>query len=315
MQMIELLQHWDFNSKVDIEKLLYKDNGHPERIWLVTSEKGQGYFLKDMTDTGNLQLQHDIILQLAKEGVPVAVPIKSKSGSDVVLFENKHFSLYPALKGQVRKEGHFVGNYLERAKLYGEAIGSLHKGLACCGNPEGLSDVHITNSVLKWARERVLKYSGSHQLGFMEEVFEAFTEGFLPLYESLPRQIIHRDLHPQNFLFEGDALTGFIDFELSQRNVRIFDPCYCATSILMSAIKQEELLGKWTEVYRAVMNGYNSSCSLLAVEKEAAWYVLLAIEIIYIGYWCGEGNEEQLALNIKALNYIYQNKNHCSLKL
>jgi serine/threonine protein kinase len=47
--------------------------------------------------------------------------------------------------------------------------------------------------------------------------------------------IIHRDPNPSNIMFENGEVTGFIDFVISERNVRLFDPCYCATGILSEA--------------------------------------------------------------------------------
>jgi len=33
-------------------------------------------------------------------------------------------------------------------------------------------------------------------------------------------------------LFDGGEVSGFIDFDLSEINVRLWDVCYCATGIL-----------------------------------------------------------------------------------
>ena len=51
------------------------------------------------------------------------------------------------------------------------------------------------------------------------------------LYPKLPRQIIHRDPNPGNIIC-AEVQWGFIDFELAERNVRIYDPCYAATADL-----------------------------------------------------------------------------------
>ena len=41
------------------------------------------------------------------------------------------------------------------------------------------------------------------------------------IYEGLPKQLIHRDVHSGNFLFENNEFSGYIDFDLSQKNIRI----------------------------------------------------------------------------------------------
>ena len=52
------------------------------------------------------------------------------------------------------------------------------------------------------------------------------------VYPSLPKQLIHRDVHFGNFLFFEGSLSGYIDFDLSQRNIRIFDLCYFLSGLL-----------------------------------------------------------------------------------
>lgn len=46
-------------------------------------------------------------------------------------------------------------------------------------------------------------------------------------YKTLPRQLIHRDMHTSNLLYRN-GMFSFIDFDMSQRNVRIFDIVYLA---------------------------------------------------------------------------------------
>lgn len=68
-------------------------------------------------------------------------------------------------------------------------------------------------------------------VGLSDSLCEEYTVNFGELYPKLPKQIIHRDPNPSNIITCDDK-WGFIDFELSEKNVRIFDPCYAATAIL-----------------------------------------------------------------------------------
>ena len=61
---------------------------------------------------------------------------------------------------------------------------------------------------------------------FCKEYLDTFTD----LYPKFPRQIIHRDPNPGNIIC-ADSQWGFIDFELAERNARIYDPCYAATAV------------------------------------------------------------------------------------
>ena len=74
---------------------------------------------------------------------------------------------------------------------------------------------------------------------------------------SLRKQIIHRDMHLSNVIFKDNEFQGFIDFELLERNVRVFDLCYCCTSILSELHSDAELRGKWQHIISKIFEGYN----------------------------------------------------------
>jgi Ser/Thr protein kinase RdoA (MazF antagonist) len=58
---------------------------------------------------------------------------------------------------------------------------------------------------------------------------------------------------------------SFIDFELSERNVRLFDPCYCATGIL-SETPELTQFDKWIEITSSILRGYNEAAHLTEAE-------------------------------------------------
>jgi len=62
------------------------------------------------------------------------------------------------------------------------------------------------------------------------------------------KQLIHRDPNPSNILFDGGEVSGFIDFDLSERNVRLWDPCYYATGILSEFRGVDGIYEKWPEI-------------------------------------------------------------------
>lgn len=69
-----------------------------------------------------------------------------------------------------------------------------------------------------------------------EETFRSAVGNLQDGYDRLPRQLIHRDVHFGNFLFDHGEFSGYIDFDLSQKNIRIFDICYFLTGLLSSQI-------------------------------------------------------------------------------
>ncbi|MBR3510423.1 MAG: hypothetical protein IKO03_16815 [Lachnospiraceae bacterium] len=60
---------------------------------------------------------------------------------------------------------------------------------------------------------------------------------------------------------------GFIDSELSEENVRIFDLCYAATAILSETFEEgnEDKLLTWVKVMKEIMHGYDSVVKMTGI--------------------------------------------------
>ena len=114
-------------------------------------------------------------------------------------------------------------------------------------------------------------------VSFCREYLDAFGK----LYDELPRQIIHRDPNPGNIIRAQDK-WGFVDFELSEKNLRIYDPCYAATAVLSESFDENdpEKLNKWLEIYRNILRGYDGAAKLTEREKEALPYIVIANQLI-----------------------------------
>ena len=145
-------------------------------------------------------------------------------------------------------------------------IGQLHlvlRKIEDCAN-----DVDLLEITRDWALPNV-----KDALGLSETFCAQFLNEFTELYSKLPRQIIHRDPNPGNII-QSDGDWWFLDFDLAEWNVRIYDPCYAATAILSECVGQCE--EKWLEVYRNIIYGYDSVIRLTPEEYKAIPYVMLA---------------------------------------
>ena len=98
--------------------------------------------------------------------------------------------------------------------------------------------------------------------------------------DELPRQIIHRDPNPSNILMT-DKQWGILDFDLAERNIRIYDPCYAATAILSESFEasNDQKLQKWCKIYKNILYGYDSVAKLTKTEWKAAPYVVWQISL------------------------------------
>lgn len=74
---------------------------------------------------------------------------------------------------------------------------------------------------------------------------------------------------------------------MSERNVRIYDPCYVATAILSESFSENNVnkLERWKEIYKDIIYGYDSVVKLSEEEYEAIPYVLLANQFVCVAWF------------------------------
>lgn len=80
-------------------------------------------------------------------------------------------------------------------------------------------------------------------------------------------------------------MIGSAEFELSERNVRLWDPCYCATGILSEQRDVENAYEKFPIILKAILRGYDSVAHWTLEEKQAVYYVLCSIQMICVAYF------------------------------
>lgn len=104
--------------------------------------------------------------------------------------------------------------------------------------------------------------------------------------------------------------------ECTERNIRIFDPCYAATSILSEGFEEKDSvkLDKWMENFENIIIGYDSVCKLSKEEKDAIPYVVYAIQIIFVAYCSSIDKLSELSkVNQKMLLWLYDNRGELSV--
>ena len=109
-------------------------------------------------------------------------------------------------------------------------------------------EVNLYKSITEWALPNIKQQNVQWSIGLSDQFFADYIDTFGKLFDRLPKQLIHRDPNPGNILFEGGEVSGFIDFDLSEVNVRLWDACYCATGILIES--SDEAYEKWLDVSR-----------------------------------------------------------------
>lgn len=124
----------------------------------------------------------------------------------------------------------------------------------------------------------------------------------------LPRQIIHRDPNPSNILMT-DEQWGILYFDLAERNIRIYDPCYAATAILSESFDADnnQKLQQWCQIYKNILYGYDSVVTLTEAEWKAVPYVVLANQLVCtIWFSQKEQYQELYEINKKMIMWVIQ---------
>ena len=111
----------------------------------------------------------------------------------------------------------------------------------------------------------------------------------------MPQHIIHRDLNPSNIL-HADSGWSLIDFELSERNIRLYDPCYAATAVLSEVVLSGDasLFTRWLAFYHALLKGYDRTAHLTEAERAALPAVLLAQQLLCTAWFADQPQYAEL---------------------
>lgn len=304
-ELRKILENWDIPEDTPIDDVRIVDGTKAaNNIWRI----GGDYFLKT-GDRAALLRGARIAKALAAQGFAAAVPVPTKKGGDFTEDRN-NFVLIRTTKGEpLSKAERFGEKRADFGFKYGQSIARLHNALAAVEEDILPSEQNLFAHVTEWALPNVKKQKLQWNMELPDSFFEEYTRDFGQLYEKLPKQLIHRDPNPCNILFCGGEVSGFIDFELSERNVRLWDPCYCATGILSEQRNTENAYGKFPEILEAILRGYDSVARLTAEEKQAVYYVLCSIQMICVACFENVGEYKELAkTNREMLIYIIGQK-------
>jgi Ser/Thr protein kinase RdoA (MazF antagonist) len=147
---------------------------------------------------------------------------------------------------------------------------------------------------------------------FCYELLQLSQKELLACYDELPKQLIHRDMHYGNLLFNNGVFSGYIDFDLSQKNVKIFDICYFLIGLLIDHDKKKDDVDKWYEIVSSFIKGYETINHLTKREKDSIGCLMKNIEILFVAYFLGE-EDEVLAESAAGL-YCFVKKNEDAIR-
>ena len=196
----------------------------------------------------------------------------------------------------------YCGDPKRNGAILGKAVARLHAALQRIEADDYEAD--FSNEFTTWIKPALTM----NEISFTDGLLESLDAFFAQAYACLPRQLIHRDIHTNNMLFEGSALTGFLDFDMSQKNIRIWDIAYLACSQLIENYQDEQRLKAWREICEGLIQGYGEVLPLTKEELVSLPAVFLFDVVLFVAFYSKEGQSNDAKENVKFANWLFDNK-------
>ncbi|MBE6942467.1 MAG: helix-turn-helix domain-containing protein [Ruminococcaceae bacterium] len=273
----QILKYWNLEGET-ITDIYYEGTGNKNDSACYVGEK---YVLKFTANLGKLKKHIEVSKALQSIGLLSAVPVTTTDRQEYVQDGEVYFYLTRRLPGEQMTPHRFADG---DGRFAGEIIGQLHLALAKI--EDCVSEADLLATVRDWALPKA-----KAALNLSDAFCKEYLDTFANLYPNLPRQIIHRDPNPGNIICSHDQ-WGFIDFELAERNARIYDPCYAATAVLSETFGQHN--DKWLEIYRDILWGYDSVARLTEEERKAIPFIILANQFVCVAWFAEQDKYAEL---------------------
>ena len=273
----QILQAWNLDSET-ITDIYYDGTGNKNDSACYVGEE---FVLKYTANLGKLKNHIEVSKAIEGIGLLSASPVATVDGREYIQDGELYFYVTQRLSGtQMASNSFGAGD----ARFVGEIIGQLH--LALSKIKDCVSEADLLATVRDWALP-----NAKQAIGLTDAFCKEYLDTFASLYPMLPRQIIHRDPNPGNIICNQDQ-WGFIDFDLAERNARIYDPCYAATAVLSERFGEDN--DQWLAVYRNIICGYDSVAHLTDEERKAIPYVILANQFVCVAWFAGQDKYAEL---------------------
>ncbi len=243
---------------------------------------GNEYILKVYENPDMLERNIKIITILDNMEIPTGKIILSKKETTYIHDDKYYYILLEKMQGSNIVS---LKNNLALAAKMGEILARLHIAFKECEIQNEFWDNSLLNEMNGWVRN-FFQDTGWKYID--EKDFDKTVLNLKNLYDKLPVQLIHRDVHFGNFLFAQGRFSGYIDFDLSQRNIRIFDLCYFCIGLLSEEEYMDITKEEWFELLGNVFMGYRRKLALSLEEIQAVPYVMESIELLFVAWFFGE---------------------------
>lgn len=290
--------------KIEAEAITYETNRQPH-IWTVNDD----YLLKMSENVEELK-QHIRLSKLLKDvDLNTQTLIQTVNHEDYVMMDQHYFILVEKIKGEVLTD-YFSSDEAVIGYEIGNSLGKLHNGLKDITKKlADLWDNDMFKELSGWVSQEFETYLKSaslsnSELNQLKDIKDRCLIAFETDYELLPRQVIHRDFHGGNLIFNEQEVVGYIDFDLTQINARLFDLCYVGTGSLASIFQDEDKRHRWVDFFKHVIKGYDDRATLKIEEKQMMKQMMIAIDLIMVAFFTRDGYIKLADSNALMINWI-----------
>ncbi len=290
----EALSHWGLD--LPLSPVTYP-SGHISDSAVYA---GDEFVLKAYRDGHSCRMAVALAEALCQAGIPAARPIPLPDGDTALpVGDEVWITLCHRVPGKPMLAAELICNPEEGLRI-GAALARLHQATAALGDSPCADDEPYADHLLNWALPRVRDA--------LPAAFPADYAERLEQLRTLPAALSHRDPNPSNLIDNGEGI-GFIDFDLSRRFLRIFDPCYTSTAVLSETFGRDDLPWRenWPTFTRALLTGYDSVSPLTDAERAAVPTLLLGNELLALAAFAGSSKyKDVFDVNLRMLPFILE---------
>lgn len=243
--------------------------GYPD-----VADLGAAGLLKRCRQAEALERELAAVGDLAALGLPVASPRRTAQGAPWVQRPEGRYVWLPRLPGA------HLTDLLDRpdhARLTGAAIARVHRAYARLPERPIYRRARMADDLAGRDLPRMARAGCAAAWAPRLTALTARLEAM----ETLPRQWVHGDMHAENLLFDRGALSGLLDCDKTQHNLRLYDVAYFARCLLMHGWGGPQLLRRWRAAVGSLAEGYG----LPPAERAGLGAAVMAVECSLIAYF------------------------------
>lgn len=271
-------------------------------VWRLELDN-KAYILKRRTNRTRAWEEYDLLKWLSEHEQSIALFLLTEKGVPWAEYQGSFYVLYPYLEGTPGNELSLLSQPF--ALEIGASLARLHHALGDYGARAEFPGFGLFHEVSSYAWPAVQSYSSQKFHYRLHDLGQAISTELVNPYEALPRQLIHRDFHPANLVFQDDRVVGILDFDRVRIGIRLFDLCYLSSAVLSSGFNESRIRERWLSFVQDLIKGYGAVQPLEKTEGYVFLHVIYLIQLLFIAYYLDEGNTGLADLNLGILFWIF----------